>query len=145
VAAGRGVDISGARAAAFRSELAGRADLVLTMTREHVAEVLGKAPEVRSKTFTLKEAVAVFDALPPPDDRPDRPALLERIARADELRRSPGAPRVADADVSDPIGLGSDVYRAVAWEVEGLVDSLVKGLFGPVGAEDARAAARDGG
>jgi protein-tyrosine phosphatase len=147
VAAGgdRGVDISGLRATSFRGALAREADLVLTMTREQEDEVLAQARGAGPKTFTLKEAVALFRALPPPEGRPDRDALLERIAGADRLRGEPGAPQVPDADVSDPLGMSPEIYRAVAWEIEGLVDELVEGLFGPVGARPTGMSVRDGG
>jgi hypothetical protein len=32
--------------------------------------------------------------------------------------------------VADPLGLSLEAYRAVAWEIESLVDELLKGLAG---------------
>jgi protein-tyrosine phosphatase len=124
----RGIDISGHRSAPFTAELAGWADLILTMTGEQVEEVLQAARDVARKTFTLKELVALLGALPPLDGGPSREALVARIAEADRLRASSEAPRPADEDVADPIGMSESTYRAVAWELEELTDALVRGL-----------------
>jgi protein-tyrosine phosphatase len=126
----RGVDIEAQTSTSFRGELARRADLVLTMTEEQRGEVLGQVPEAGGKTFTLKELVALLRELPAPPSPADREILLRRIAEADELRRGSGAPDVPDADVADPLGLSLEAYRAVAWEIESLVDELLKGLGG---------------
>lgn len=127
-AADRGVDISRSTSSPIREEMIRDADLVLTMTTEQRDEVLGLVPEARDKTFTLKELVAVLGAMPAPAGA-DRDALLERIADAARLRDTASV-TVADEDVSDPLGMSIDTYRAVAWEIETLVDALVAGLFG---------------
>lgn len=139
-AAERGVDVSSLRANSLDPNVVAEADVVLTMTAEHRDEVAHIAPAASSKTFTLKELVALLGALPPAAD-PSTEAAAERIRAADELRRSPDAPAVADEGVADPLGMSVETYRAVAWEIEGLVDALVEGLFG----DRRRAAAAAGG
>lgn len=130
-AAQLGVDIRTHRSSRFDAGLADHADLVITMTAEHVEEVLEQAPAARPRTFTLKELVAILGSLPPiADGPPSREALLERVAEADRLRSS-GHPGPVDTDVADPLGLSVEVYRAVAKELEGLVDALVRALIGP--------------
>jgi protein-tyrosine phosphatase len=120
-----GVDIRTHRASRFDAHLANHADLLITMTAEQVEEVLEQAPEARAKTFTLKELVSILGSLPPlTAGTPTREALLERVAEADRAR-SDGHPMPIDLDVADPLGLSTDVYRAVAKELEGLVDDLV--------------------
>ena len=129
VAAGTeaGIDIGAHRATRFRADLSGWADLVLTMTAEQRDEVLDAAPDTHVKTFTLKEIVALLRDLPPSTTL-DREALLRRIADADELRRGAGHVVLADEDVADPLGMSALTYRAVAAEIEGLIDGLLRGL-----------------
>ncbi len=133
-AAERGVDISAATSSPREAGMVGEADLVLTMTAEQRDEVLALAPDARDKTFTLKEAVALFAAMPAAAGA-DRDQVLARIAEAARLRET-GSVAVADEDVSDPLGMSIDTYRAVAWEIESLVDALVGGLFGSERRED---------
>jgi protein-tyrosine-phosphatase len=135
-AAERGADIAGHRSASFTPEVAGWADLVLTMTAEQRDEVLEAVPEAGGRTFTLKELVPLLGALPPPDGPASREGMLARLADADRLRADGAGPRPADEDVADPLGLGMEAYRATCWEIEELVDATVRGLVGePVPAE----------
>ena len=103
-------------------------DLLVGMTREHVSEIEGMAPGSASRAFTLKELAHLLGSIEEPPPSADEETARARIAAADELRRSGGAPR--DADVADPIGLGTDVYRAIADEIGRAVDEVVRGLFG---------------
>jgi protein-tyrosine phosphatase len=137
-AAERGVDIAELRSTTFVPDLADWADVVIAMTAEQRDEVGHAAPGAVRKTFTLKELVAIVGALPPADGSLTREALVARVAEADRLRREGAAPRPADEDVADPLGLGMDAYRATAWEIEELIDAAVRGLAGqPVPAEEA--------
>ncbi|MGH2712251.1 MAG: low molecular weight phosphatase family protein [Actinomycetota bacterium] len=131
-AAGLGVDIESHRSAPFKRDLAGWADLIVTMTAEQAEEVAEEAPDVRTKTFTLKELVSILRSLPPVGaQKAARDALIARVAQATSAR-SEGHELPADSDVSDPLGLSETVYRAVANEIEGLVEALLKGLAGNV-------------
>ncbi len=128
-AAERGSDIARHRSRPLARDLLQAADLVITMTGEHRWEALHELPDAAEKTFTLKELVALLGALPAPlGSDPD--AVRARIAEAATLRSSPVAPTPADEAVADPIGMGMHVFRAVAWELEALIDALVSGLFG---------------
>lgn len=124
-----GVDISGLHSDPLDDEMVRSADIVLTMTTEQRDEVLGLVPEARERTFTLKEIVLLLAALPAPPRPATRETLLLRVAEAHELRER-GTTPVADEDVSDPLGMSVETYRAVAWEIDSLVDGLVSGLFG---------------
>jgi protein-tyrosine-phosphatase len=143
-AAERGADIRDLRATPVSRALVGRADLVVTMTEEQRDEVLEHAPDAGGKVFTLKQLVALLAELPLPSSPPDRAALLERIRAADRLRRGPDAPLIPDPDVSDPLGLALDAYRAVAWELDRLVDGMVEGLFGKAAPSPRRTEASEG-
>ena len=125
----RGVSIEDLRSTPMAPDLVAAADLVITMTAEQRSEVLKAAPEAAEKVFTLKELAVLTRALPPPG-APSRDGARARIADAHVLRSGQDAPKQWDEDVSDPIGLGLGTYRAVAWEIESLVDELVAGLFG---------------
>jgi protein-tyrosine-phosphatase len=138
-AAERGIDISGHTATPLTPELAEWADLIVAMTAEQAEEILEQTPEASSKTFTLKELVALLNGLPALSDPLGREALLERVADAHRLRAGPEPPTMGDLDVADPLGLPVEAYRTAAWEIEELVDALVRGLTGA----DRPAAVRD--
>jgi len=129
-AAERGVAIAAHRSARFDLELGSWADLVVTMTAEQRDDVVEGAPELVSKTFTLKELVALLGALPPVTEPPSRDGMVTRVEQADQLRREGTAPGPVDEDVADPLGLGVEAYRATCWEIEELVDATVRGLAG---------------
>lgn len=127
----REVDIKSHRA---RRLLAGQiegADLVLGMAEEHAEEIVRLVPSAVSKTFTLKELIALLGDLPPVEGSEvlDEGALAERVRQADELRRHRGRLSM-DMDVSDPLGMSVDTYRATAWELDTLIGNLVDGLAG---------------
>ena len=48
---------------------------------------------------------------------------------ADELRSRRGVAPM-DLDVSDPLGMSIETYRATAWELDTLLGQLVEGLTG---------------
>jgi len=128
-AAARGIDIADLRSTPFSPAQAGWADVVVSMTAEQRQEVLEHAPDAAPKTFTLKELVALVGLLPPPRGTPSRESMIERVAAAHRLRGE-GARPVRDEDVADPLGMAPQVYRATAWEIEELVDALIRGLAG---------------
>ena len=135
----RGVDISAHLGRRLVRELVLDADLVLTMAGEHRDRVMVMVPEAEPRTFTLKELVRLLEQLPPADPRvdPER-SLRERVAQAVDLRRSGFAGNPFDEDVTDPLGLPVEAYRAVAWELDEWGSRLVAGLLGT----DARAGLR---
>ena len=129
-AAQRGVDVGHLRSTPIEREAIEAADLVLTVAAEHRDEILHIEPEAEPKTFTLKELVRLLAALPEAARGTGPDGALARIADAHRLRSGPDAPPIPDEDISDPLGLGIQTYRAKAWEIEGNVDALIRGLFG---------------
>jgi protein-tyrosine phosphatase len=103
------------------------ADLVLTMTREHLRTVTTLAPQAWRRTFTLKEFARRSSATGRP--RPDEsvPAWVARLSEgrrpAELLRRDP-----AD-DVADPYGLAQRHYDEMIAEVRDAVDALVVAVW----------------
>lgn len=83
--------------------LVAQADLVLTATRAHRADVLDLHPRALRRTFTVREFAALCRVV----DGDDLPALVAAAAAA----RTRG-PR--DADLRDPIGASTEVHTEVA-------------------------------
>jgi protein-tyrosine phosphatase len=123
-----GLDIAGHVARRLRSSLVDEAGLILTMTTAHRDEVRALAPSADERTFTLKELTRLAEALPAParDDR-----LEDRLALAADLRATGFDGNPHDDDVTDPLGMPLDTYRAIAWEIETYTDRLVAALLGP--------------
>jgi protein-tyrosine phosphatase len=143
-AAERSVDVAHLRSAPVERDQIEAAELIVTMAAEHRDEILHIEPAAEPMTFTLKELVSLLAKLPEPAPDADRDAHLARIAEAHRLRSGPDAPEILDADVSDPLGMGLQTYRAKAWEIEEHVDALIKELFGVEAAAPASALAWDG-
>ncbi len=127
-----GIDISDHVARRFHAEQAMAADLVITMTEEQADIVDRLAPQVADRTFTLKELVSLLgDA--GSSDGPATDATLDRIrsaaASADRRRLDGSAAPPPDADIADPLGLGLEAFRAVAWELQQLTDRLIDQVF----------------
>ena len=142
-AAERAVDVAHLRSAPIERQEIEAADLIVTMAAEHRDEVLHIEPAAEPKTFTLKELVRLLAALPEPAPDADRNAHLARIAEAHRLRSGPDAPEIREEDVSDPLGMGLQTYRAKAWEIEEHVDAMIREMFGVEAAAAASALAWD--
>src|SRR5207248_10195244 len=52
---------------------------------------------------------------------------------------------LADEDIADPLGLGLESYRAVAWELGNLCEQIVDRVFGPAASPDPAPAEQDTG
>jgi protein-tyrosine phosphatase len=131
-AAERDIDISGHVARLLTAEMIREADLVLAMAGEHRDFVEEVEPAALARTFTLKELVRLLDALPAAAPSSDGASLPDRVAEAQALRHSGFAGNPHDQDVADPLGQPQELYRAIAWELEGWIGRLVDGLFGTV-------------
>jgi protein-tyrosine phosphatase len=126
----RGVDISGHVARRLIRGDVFDADVVVAMAAEHREAVSRAMPEAAARTFTLKELVRLLEALPPPT-RPLGPDdLLDRLAKADEVRRGGFAGNPHDEDIVDPLGLPLESFRAIAWELDEWTARLAQSLYG---------------
>lgn len=144
-AAELGSDVAGHRSQRVTPTLAGAADLVITMTEEQRDEVIREAPGAARHTFTLKELAALLGQMPAAAWPPDTDATRHRIEDAHRLRVGPAAPAIADTDVTDPIGMGMEVYRAVAWDIERHIDAVLPALLGTPRSDTANRPARASG
>lgn len=124
-----GLDISDHRSRLVDADLVAAADLVLGMARRHVREAIVLDPATWAKTFTVKDLVRRTGAREPraPGEALDGwlRSLGEGRAVDDLLGEDP------DDDVADPIGLPIETYRAVAAELDGLLEALVAAAWPP--------------
>jgi len=125
-----GIDISEHQARRLSRSMIDTADLVLGLAAEHREAVLRISPEAMSRTFTLKELVALLEARQVERTGDPIQRLRAGAAAGSEVRASPDQPVLADEDVGDPLGLGLHAFQASAWEIEDLVRRLVTSVFG---------------
>jgi len=130
----KGVDLRGHVARRLERSMLREADLVLAMAQEHREEVGRIDPDAAGRTFTLKELTRLVESLPGDPGDLDR-----RLDAAAALRREGFEGNPLDEDVSDPLGLPLDTYRAIAWELGAWSERLADGLVGPVSARPDRA------
>ncbi|WP_241744394.1 low molecular weight phosphatase family protein [Cellulosimicrobium arenosum] len=114
---GLGIDTSGFTARALDSSLVERSDVVVTMTAEHRAAVLGVVPGALRRTFLLTELVllaehAGADAV---SGRDDEARLRALVAAAGRTRATIGPARAHD--VADPYGREDARYAEMLAEV----------------------------
>jgi protein-tyrosine phosphatase len=124
----RGTDISGHVARRLVRRDVDRADLILCMAGEHRQEVLHAVARASDKVFTLKELVRLLETRPA--EAGAGLTWIERVRAADQLRGSGFRGNPNDEDISDPLGLPLESYRAVAWEIDEWIRRLVEGLLG---------------
>lgn len=115
-----------------------RADLVLTATRDHRAQVISMGHSAGLRTFTLKEFTRLVQAIDPatlPDPRDSaaggvvgRARSLVRAAAA--LRGWLLAPSVEADEVYDPYGAPLPFFRSVGGEINEALDPVVRALTG---------------
>ncbi|MFJ3926797.1 protein-tyrosine-phosphatase [Streptomyces sp. NPDC090022] len=129
-----GADATGFTGRELLDEHVIRADLVLTATRDHRAQVISMGHSAGLRTFTLKEFTRLVRAidpatLPPLDDgMAERARALVRAAAA--LRGWLLAPN-ADADeVYDPYGAPITFFRSIGDEINQALDPVVTALTG---------------
>jgi len=127
-AAALGIDIAGhvPREASSALLHTDGADLVLTMTREHLRTLVARDGDCFSRTFTLLEAVRRAGGLPPSaslESWADWLAVLGEGRTAGELLRP-----CADDDVADPYGRPLTQVRRAARRLDKAAGTLVAGF-----------------
>jgi protein-tyrosine phosphatase len=111
-----------------------RADLVLTATRDHRAQVISMGHSAGLRTFTLKEFTRLVQAidpatLPDPDEGVvERARALVRAAAA--LRGWLLAPSVEADEVYDPYGAPLPFFRSIGDEIHEALEPVVTALTG---------------
>nr|WP_130880318.1 protein-tyrosine-phosphatase [Streptomyces syringium] len=113
-----------------------RADLVLTATRDHRAQVISMGHSAGLRTFTLKEFTRLVRAidhatLPDPEQAGgvvDRARALVQAAAA--LRGWLLAPNAEADEVHDPYGAPITFFRSIGDEINQALDPVVTALTG---------------
>ncbi|MFF6776064.1 protein-tyrosine-phosphatase [Streptomyces sp. NPDC012637] len=131
-----GADFSGFTGRELLDEHVIRADLVLTATRDHRAQVISMGHSAGLRTFTLKEFTRLVRAIDPatlPDPRDghgtvDRARALVRAAAA--LRGWLLAPSAEADEVNDPYGAPITFFRSIGDEIQQALDPVVTALTG---------------
>jgi len=109
------------------AEVIEQADLILTATAEHRAQVVRTFTRANRKTFTIKEFASLADFMADPnlEIEFDEPTDLH-----DKLRITAGArgyaPELADYDIADPYMLPQQVFNSTQSQLEQLLDSAVE-------------------
>ncbi|MGY1724505.1 arsenate reductase/protein-tyrosine-phosphatase family protein [Blastococcus sp. SYSU DS0533] len=117
VISGYGGDPEGFVARQLEPGMVAEADLVLTLTREHRRSVLELVPRALARTFTLREAAALLDALG--DRQPEGEGFADRarglVAALAAAR--PGRRGEDGDDIADPIGRSLEGHEEVGQAV----------------------------
>ena len=123
-----GIDIAGHVARRLTPAMAGEADLLLCMARDHRDTFAAAA---RCTSVHVEGARAAAGDAPRPTGR-RRTGDPRRIGSRPRIWRAGTAPWPLpyDEDIADPLGQPLEAYRAIAWEIETWSDQLVSALFG---------------
>ncbi|MBB1254948.1 arsenate reductase/protein-tyrosine-phosphatase family protein [Streptomyces alkaliterrae] len=136
VLADYGADPAGFRGRELLDEHVIRADLVLTATRDHRAQVISMGHSAGLRTFTLKEFTRLVRAIDPATlpaaDSPDTVARRARalVQAAAALRGWLHAPSAEADEVYDPYGAPISYFRSVGEEISAALDPMVTALTG---------------
>jgi protein-tyrosine-phosphatase len=122
-----GLDVSAHRSRRLEDALEPPPDVILAMAREHARAVIDEAPELFSRTFTLKDLVRRGSGAGPRVTGEDLPAYLARVGNGRSFASLAGA--TSTDDVADPIGAGLRTYEACAAEIEELVTKALALLW----------------
>ncbi|MHB1987955.1 MAG: arsenate reductase/protein-tyrosine-phosphatase family protein [Acidimicrobiales bacterium] len=122
-----GIDMAGHRSKPLTASQVASADLVLTMTREHLRHVVVAMPDSWPRVFALKELVRRAGEI---GARPEDEALEEWLARAHTDRNRSALLGESQADdVEDPIGGPPEAYAATAHELDLLTADISEALW----------------
>ncbi|MFG2145791.1 protein-tyrosine-phosphatase [Streptomyces sp. NPDC048696] len=129
-----GADATGFTGRELLDEHVITADLVLTATRDHRAQVISMGHSAGLRTFTLKEFTRLVRAidpatLPDPDEgMVERARALVRAAAA--LRGWLLAPSAEADEVNDPYGAPITFFRSIGDEINTALEPVVTALTG---------------
>ncbi len=113
-----GARTDGFASRALDAQMVSDADLILTATRDHRSEVLGRHPGALRRTFTLREFAELIE------DMIGFSSPAEMVAEAYRRRSEAGN----DLDLPDPFRRPPDVHRVVADQIAGAVGVVAERL-----------------
>ncbi|WP_161964987.1 low molecular weight phosphatase family protein [Ornithinimicrobium cerasi] len=131
VLAGLGGRADGFRARRLAEPMVAGADLVLTATREHRAQVVRMHPRALKRTFTVRELADIVsrladDELPARDDPAEQVRELVRVAVQNRGLHLPA--EAADHDVVDPFRREDATYDLMRDQVSTALPHLLRAL-----------------
>jgi protein-tyrosine-phosphatase len=120
--AAEGLDISGHLSQAVTIDLVRQADLVITMTRQHLIELTVMVPDAWPRMFQAVDLVRRAEKVGP---RPPGRSFAEWLAAVGEGRTRAGilGASLSD-DVADPVGLSAAVYERTKTRLDDLLTRL---------------------
>ena len=118
-----GGDPSGHAATQLTGALVDRADLILTATSEHRADILREVPAAMRRTFTLRE----FARLGESARHDPAGSLADRVSVVGAQRGLAGPAGPGD-EIGDPFGAALDVVRLCGKQISDAVDGVLSVL-----------------
>ena len=129
-----GADASGFTGRELLDEHVIRADLVLTATRDHRAQVISMGHSAGLRTVTLKEFTRLVNAIDPATLPPLEEGVVIRaralVRAAAALRGWLLAPTAEADEVYDPYGAPLTFFRSIGDEIHQALDPVVTALTG---------------
>lgn len=130
-----GVDSVGSTATPLSADLLAAADLVLTATHEHSAEVVRRSPAAAARTFTLRELARTVGAVEAGGTArggsPSAHRMRSAVAVASRTREPmPSTVPAHLDDLADAFGASDETYRRRLAEVAASVERIVPYLLG---------------
>jgi protein-tyrosine phosphatase len=124
VMAAVGLDISRHRSRQITEAVVGLADLVVTMTRQHLIELTLMAPDAWPRMFQIRDLVRRAQPVGP---RPPEQSFEEWLEKVGDGRTRSGilAASLSD-DIADPIGQSDAVYERTRDELDELLTRLAE-------------------
>ncbi len=124
VMAAVGLDISRHRSRQITESVVGLADLVVTMTRQHLIELTLMAPDAWPRMFQIRDLVRRAQ---PVGARPPEVRFEEWLEKVGDGRTRAGilAASLSD-DIADPIGQSEAVYERTRDELDELLTRLAE-------------------
>ncbi len=118
------IDITDHRSRMLSSELVSKADLVVTMTRQQLIEIVTTAGDAWTRCFTLTDLVRRAETAGSPAASETFPAWVRRLHGA-RARSSLLSLDLSD-DINDPMNGRRSAYSRTAEEIDDLVGRLAK-------------------
>ena len=123
----KGLDIASHENRQVTRELVESADLVLGMTRDHVAYALARCPDAAGRAFLIGELARLGAGIGPRGASEPTSSWAERAAAARPPRRPLG--RAVD-QIQDPAGQPIDIYRRTAAVLDDRLSEIAALLAG---------------